>query len=59
MDDFNERYGTEALWFCFDAGHADLVGIDFEKPDTIHFYEDKRKYSIYKLGWLDSGIESN
>ncbi len=30
IDRFNEKYGTEVLGFCFDTGHANLVGIDFE-----------------------------
>lgn len=30
IDDFNEKYGAEVLGFCFDTGHANLVGIDFE-----------------------------
>lgn len=30
IDRFNEKYGTEVLGFCFDTGHANLVGIDME-----------------------------
>lgn len=30
IDRFNERYGAEILGFCFDTGHANLVGIDME-----------------------------
>lgn len=30
IDRLNERYGAEVLGFCFDTGHANLVGIDFE-----------------------------
>lgn len=30
IDRINEKYGTEVLGFCFDTGHANLVGIDFE-----------------------------
>lgn len=30
IDRINERYGAEVLGFCFDTGHANLVGIDFE-----------------------------
>lgn len=26
----NERYQAEVLGFCFDTGHANLVGLDFE-----------------------------
>ncbi|WP_163193243.1 sugar phosphate isomerase/epimerase family protein [Clostridium thermarum] len=30
IDRFNDKYGAEILGFCFDTGHAKLVGIDFE-----------------------------
>lgn len=30
IDTINKKYGTEVLGFCFDTGHANLVGIDFE-----------------------------
>ena len=31
IDGFNEKYGAEVLGFCFDVGHANIVGIDFEE----------------------------
>lgn len=30
IDEMNEKYGAEVLGFCFDTGHANLVGLDFE-----------------------------
>lgn len=30
IDEFNTNYGIEVLGFCFDTGHANLVGINFE-----------------------------
>lgn len=30
IDRINEKYKAEVLGFCFDTGHANLVGIDFE-----------------------------
>lgn len=30
IDRMNDKYGAEVLGFCFDTGHANLVGIDFE-----------------------------
>lgn len=30
IDRFNEKYHAEVLGFCFDTGHANLVGLDFE-----------------------------
>lgn len=31
IERMNDRYGAEVLGFCFDTGHANLVGIDMEK----------------------------
>lgn len=30
IDHFNDKYGSEVLGFCFDTGHANLLGLDFE-----------------------------
>lgn len=30
IDRINDRHGTEVLGFCFDTGHANLVGLDME-----------------------------
>ena len=30
IDRINDKYGAEVLGFCFDTGHANLVGFDFE-----------------------------
>lgn len=30
IDQMNEKYNAEVLGFCFDTGHGNLVGIDFE-----------------------------
>lgn len=30
IDRINEKYGAEVLGFCFDTGHANLIGIDME-----------------------------
>ena len=31
IDRINDRYHGEVLGFCFDTGHANLVGLDFEQ----------------------------
>ena len=31
IDRMNENYHAEVLGFCFDTGHANLVGLDFER----------------------------
>ena len=35
IDRMNEKYGAEVLGFCFDTGHANLIGIDFEEFITV------------------------
>ncbi len=30
IDRFNDRYGAQVLGFCFDTGHANLTGLNFE-----------------------------
>lgn len=35
IDRMNEKYNAEVLGFCFDTGHANLVGIDFESFLTM------------------------
>lgn len=41
IDRMNDRYGAEVLGFCFDTGHANLVGIDFEDFITTLGYRLK------------------
>ena len=41
IDAFNEKYGEEILGFCFDTGHANLIGIDFETFITTLDYRLK------------------
>ncbi|MCI8581801.1 MAG: sugar phosphate isomerase/epimerase [Dorea sp.] len=31
IDRFNEKYHAEVLGFCFDTGHGNLTGLDFER----------------------------
>ncbi len=35
IDRMNERYQAEVLGFCFDTGHANLAGLDFERFLTV------------------------
>ena len=31
IDRMNDKFGAEVLGFCFDTGHANVIGLDFEK----------------------------
>lgn len=35
IERINDKYHSEVLGFCFDTGHANLVGLDFEKFITM------------------------
>lgn len=35
IDRMNDRFHAEVLGFCFDTGHANLVGLDFESFMTV------------------------
>ncbi len=41
IDRVNEKYHAQVLGFCFDTGHANLVGIDFERFMTTLDYRLK------------------
>ncbi len=41
IDRINEKYHAQVLGFCFDTGHANLVGIDFEQFITALDYRLK------------------
>lgn len=41
IDRINDRYHAQVLGFCFDTGHANLVGIDFESFLTTLDYRLK------------------
>lgn len=41
IDRINDRYHGEVLGFCFDTGHANLVGLDFEQFITALDYRLK------------------
>lgn len=41
IDRMNDKYHAEVLGFCFDTGHANLVGIDFEQFITTLDYRLK------------------
>ena len=41
IDRINDKYHAEVLGFCFDVGHANLVGINFEEFITVLDYRLK------------------
>jgi sugar phosphate isomerase/epimerase len=41
IDRINDKFGAEVLGFCFDTGHANLIGLDFENFITTLDYRLK------------------
>lgn len=67
IDDFNERYGAEALGFCFDTGHANLVGIDFEEFLTtlgsrlkvLHLHDNDGRADLHQIPYTFTRTREN
>lgn len=57
IDRINESYRAEVLGFCFDTGHANLVGIDFEyflttlgdRLKTLHIHDNDGISDLHQI----------
>lgn len=57
IDRMNEEAGAEVFGFCFDAGHASLVGLDFEdflktlgsRLKTLHIHDNDGIGDLHQL----------
>lgn len=57
IDRINERYGAEILGFCFDTGHANLIGLDFENFITtlghrlkvLHIHDNDGRQDLHQI----------
>lgn len=57
IDHINEKYHAEVLGFCFDTGHANLVGIDFESFITelgerlkvLHIHDNDGSADLHQI----------
>lgn len=57
IDAVNEKYGAEVLGFCFDTGHANLVGIDFEdfivtlggRLKVLHIHDNDGEGDLHQI----------
>lgn len=67
IDALNERYGAEVLGFCFDAGHANLVGIDYEKFLTrlghrlkvLHLHDNDGRSDLHQIPYTFTRTREN
>lgn len=57
IDRINEKFHAEVLGFCFDTGHANLIGIDFENFITtlghrlkvLHIHDNDGRQDLHQI----------
>ena len=67
IDAANEEYGAEVLGFCFDTGHANLVGIDFEsflttlghRLKVLHMHDNDGIRDLHQLPFVYTRTREN
>ena len=67
IDIINDEYGKEVLGFCFDTGHANLVGIDFESFITtlgsrikvLHTHDNDGVADLHQLPFVFTKTREN
>ena len=67
IDRLNYKYKTEILGFCFDTGHANVLGIDFEKFITtigsrlkiLHIHDNDGSKSLHQIPFTFSKSREN
>ena len=67
IDYLNDKYKTEIIGFCFDTGHANLLGIDFEKFITtlgnrlkvLHIHDNDGIRDLHQVPFVFSRAREN
>lgn len=67
IDRINEQYGAEVIGFCFDTGHANLVGIDFEdfltklgdRLKVLHIHDNDGINDLHQIPYTFSKSRDN
>ena len=67
IDRMNDKYGAEVLGFCFDTGHANLVGLDFERFITtlgkrlkvLHMHDNDGRRDLHQLPFTFTRTRDN
>lgn len=67
IDLFNEKYGAEVLGFCFDIGHANLIGIDFEdflvtlgkRLKVLHLHDNDGERDLHQIPFTFTKTREN
>lgn len=67
IDRLNERCGAEVCGFCFDTGHANLVGLDFERfiktlgrrLKVLHIHDNDGVADLHQLPFTFAASREN
>ena len=67
IDRINEKYQAEVLGYCFDTGHANLVGVDFEEFLTmlghrlkvLHIHDNDGLHDLHQLPFAFTRTRDN
>lgn len=67
IDRFNTRYHRELLGFCFDTGHANLTGIDFEsflttlgdRLKVLHIHDNDGVCDLHQIPYTFTKTREN
>lgn len=67
IDAYNQKYGAEVLGFCFDAGHANLIGLDFEQFLTaldhrlkvLHLHDNDGRSDLHQIPYTFTRTREN
>lgn len=67
IDRFNEKYNAEVLGFCFDTGHANLIGLDFEdfittlgsRLKVLHIHDNDGMADLHQIPFTFTKTREN
>lgn len=67
IDRLNEKYGAEVLGFCFDTGHANLLGLDFARfirtlgprLKVLHIHDNDGRGDLHQLPFTFTRTREN
>lgn len=67
IDRFNDKYHAEVLGFCFDTGHANLAGIDFEhfltalgsRLKVLHIHDNDGSGDLHQIPFTFTRTREN
>ena len=67
IDRMNDRYRAEVLGFCFDTGHANIVGLDFENFITsldnrlkvLHIHDNDGSKDLHQIPFTFAKTREN